>query len=393
MPDAARSVTQAAVESFARSYLESFGASIDARTDRWHVKLPTDHPLSTDDRTFTIGLGNQLGENESDARLTPESKLFHELVDTAMAAQPLGSATLTRETAPVDLPTWLVSDPDTTEYTFYPLYDREALCFLFRVSVETVSEYQTEFLRAVAIDLQTGDPNPEIATGLLDHLETVVDTDETGPRPPELNDEQVEQALDTAQQAVEAEVRPELEELQQKASEAAAEEIAQYQQLQQQELQNIHERLQQIDDELSKASHEIEAASSQGERVEALSRRQELTDEQVVLEDERDRIQTELNTGFPDKRSDILDRHAVRVSISPVAVTAVTYERGELELIDSAASGSISKTIAFAPGIGPLERVSCDRCEQPITDTNPVHQIGNQFVGDCCVGGPDSTDS
>ena len=384
MPDAARSVTQAVVESFARSYLESLGASIDADGDRWYVKLPEDHLLSVKETTLTIGIGNQLGEDESDARLTPESRLFHELVDNATTAQPVGSATFTRETAPIDPPAWLVPDPDTTEYTFYPLYDRDALCFLFRVSIETVSEYQTELLRAVAIDMQTGDPTPEIATGLLDYLDTVVDTDEH--ERSELGKNQVEQALDTAREVVETEVRPVLKELREKASDAAAKEITQYQQLQQQELRDIRDRLDQIEKELSEVSQEIEAASTQQERVEALSRRQELTDEQAELEDERDRIQTELDAGFPEKRSEILDRHALRVSITPVAITAVTYERGELELTVETGSVTASDTIAFAPGIGPLDAVSCDRCGDAISEANPLRKDGSQLIGSCCLG-------
>ena len=384
MPDAARSVTQAVVESFARSYLESLGTSIDADADRWYVKLPEDHPLSVEERTLTIGIGNQLGEDESDARLTPESRLFHELVDNAMTAQPVGSATFTRETVPIDPPTWLVPDSDTTEYTFYPLYDRDALCFLFRVSVETVSEYQTELLRAVAVDLQTGNPTPEIATGLLDHLDSVVDTCE--PERSELDENQVEQALDTAREVVETEVRPQLEEFREKASDAAGEEITQYQQLQQQELQDIRDRLEQIEKELSETSQEIETASTQQERVEALSRRQELTDEQAELEDERDRIQTKLDNGFPEKRSEILDRHAIRGSITPVAITAVTYERGELELTLGRGPVTASKTIAFAPGIGPLGTVSCDRCGDAISKANPLRKDASQLVGSCCLG-------
>lgn len=380
MPEASLEVTQAAVEAFAESYLQTLGATIGKQDDIWDVSLPDDHPLSVEAASITIGAGPRLEDDDADVLLTPESGFFHELLETAPTAAPIGSAVFTTDTAPVTSPSWL--DSNRYETTFYPLYDREAVCLWLRASVETVSEYETEYLHAIGVDGQTGEVMPGLATGLLNNVDRVIvddDVDDEAPDPSAFQSE-----IESAREAAESELQPKLEELQDKASTAAAEELDRYQQLRKQELQEIDERLSTIESQLADVSDTIEAASDRQERVEALTRREELTEEQAELEANRGEIRAEIDAGFPEKRAEIRDRHAVRVSIEPVALTEITYERGDLEVQDTR-SDSSPVTLPAAPGIGLLESAVCESCGTDLSEANPGSPQDGALIGACCL--------
>lgn len=381
MPDASLDVTQAAVEAFAESYLQTLGATIDKQDAIWHVDLPADHPLTIDEQSITVGAGPRLEDDAADVLLTPESGFFHELLETALTAEPIGSAVFTTDTASVPSPAWLQTDKGSYDTTFYPLYDRKAVCIWFRASVETVSEYETEYLHAIGIDTQTGDVTPALAAGLLTHLDTVV-TDNEGTTP---DSTEFQNHIPTARSGVEDELNPKLKDLQDKAAAAAADELDRYQQLRKQELQEIEDRLSNIESQLADISDTIEEASNRQARVEALTRREELTDEQTELQADRDEIRAEIDAGFPDKRAEIRDRHAVRVSIEPVALTEITFERGDLEVRDTVAE-TVEVTLPAAPGIGLLETPVCSRCEMELSEDNPGQPRDGDLVGACCIG-------
>jgi len=379
MPEASLEVTQAAVEAFATSSLQTLGATIEKHDDIWEVSLPDGHPLSVDAESITVGAGPRLDDDAADVLLTPESAFFDELLETALTATPVGNAVFTTETVSVPSLAWL--DSDRYETTFYPLYDRDAVCLWFRASVETVSEYETEYLHAIGVDGQTGEIMPALARGLLSNLDRVVvdDVDGASPEP-----EPFQSEIETARDEVEAELHPKLEELRDKASAAAAEELDRYQQLRKQERQEIDERLDTIESQLADVSDTIESATDRKERVEALTRREELTEEQSELEAERADIRAEIDAGFPEKRAEIRDRHAVRVSIEPVAVTTITYERGDLE-IHAMGRDSEPVTLPAAPGIGLLEPSVCADCGADLSEANPGQVRDGELVGDCCL--------
>ena len=379
MPDASQDVTQAAVEAFAESYLQTLGASINKQDAIWNVELPADHPLTVDEQSITVGAGPRLEDDAADDLHTRESGYFHKLLETALSAEPVGRAVFTTDTASVPSPVWLHTKGNY-DTTFYPLYDRKAVCIWLRVSVETVSEYETEYLHAIGIDTQTDDFTPTLAAGLLTHLDTVVtDNEDTAP-----NSTEYQNNISTARNEVEDEINPKLEELQDKAATAAVGELDRYQQLRKQELQEIEERLSNIESQLADVSDTIEEASDRQARVEALTRREELTDEQTALQADRDEIREEIDAGFPDKRAEIRDRHAVRASIEPAAVTEIMYERGDLEVRDTTA-GTVELTLPAAPGIGLLEPPICSRCGTEISEDNTGLPRDGDLVGVCCI--------
>lgn len=68
-------------------------------------------------------------------------------------------------------PPWIVeSDTEVVEATFNPYYDRTAICVFVRIDVETVSEYQTQLLEAVTIDIESKQQLPGVTEMLVDEV-------------------------------------------------------------------------------------------------------------------------------------------------------------------------------------------------------------------------------
>jgi len=95
-------------------------------------------------------------------------------------------------------------------------------------------------------------------------------------------------------------------------------------------------------------------------------------------------LRTQVQAGFPEKRREIRERHALTVRLRPVTATAVSYERGELELTLRARETTVSKTYGYAVGAGVMEEVNCERCGQQLTAENLLNLDGRRTVGTTC---------
>jgi len=170
MTDAAMPVTGRAIKQFTESYLTSLGAEISKDGHRWTVTLPeevsTDLELDGKILEFTDD-PNDVGDEVH--AISPESPFVERMLDESADRTPVGSLALTTDQVDIDLPTWLTdSSVDIVDKTFTPYYDRQAVCALFHVGIETVSEYQREELHAVAIDLNDHDERPRLADTYLE---------------------------------------------------------------------------------------------------------------------------------------------------------------------------------------------------------------------------------
>jgi hypothetical protein len=129
----------------------------------------------------------------------------------------------------------------------------------------------------------------------------------------------------------------------------------------------------------------IEAASEQEERVDALRKRKELRAELDNIRSELNELTTKIEDGFPNKRREIRERHSITVRLRPVTATAVSYERGDLDLTLESDETTTSKSYGYALGTGVVEEVVCDRCGQQLTVENPLDLDGKQTIGvSCC---------
>ncbi len=383
MTDAALAVTERAVEQFTETYLKSLGAEITKEGRRWAVTLPEGAPtdLELDGAVLEI-IDDPNDADEEAFAIAPESPFVERMLDEAADQTPTGSLALTGERVDIQLPPWLTDGPvDVVDQTFTPYYDRRAVCALFHVGIETVSEYQREELHAVAIDLNDHEERPRLADTYLEL------TDDRHPELDEgwaIDEQELTDALDVACATLENELSSTVRETRERATRAAEVELDEYRQFVRQRRDELSGEIDSLTTRIEDVTETIDTASQQEERVEALRRRKELRAEREDIRSELDNLTTKIEAGFPDKRQEIRERHALTVRLRPVAATAVSYERGDLALTLKADGTTVSRSYGYALGAGVVNEVTCDRCDQPLTATNPLTLDGKQTVGTAC---------
>jgi hypothetical protein len=169
MTDASLSVTQRRVERFAESYFEAVGCSVRRRDDELVVTVPETAATELLDAGTTSLVCATDPERIGDGlALHPESETFQSLLREAAGRAPIGRVELTDEDTEIRLPDWAVeSEVSVASTRFTPYYDRTAVVGLFRIGIETVSEYQTAVLRAGAVDANSRSELPALADRLL----------------------------------------------------------------------------------------------------------------------------------------------------------------------------------------------------------------------------------
>lgn len=383
MTDAALPVTGRAVERFAEAYLTSLGAEIKKDGRRWKIHLPddADTDLELDDAVLEITDNPDEGGEEAVA-VAPESPFIERLFAEAANRTPVGSLSLTGDQVEIELPPWLSGGPvDVVERTFTPYYDRRAVCALFQVGIETVSEYQREELRAVSIDLNEHEERPRLTDTYLELIESEQGEFNEGRR---IDQQTLADALNAAQTALESELASTIRETRERATRAAEVELDEYRQYARQRRDELVDDIDSLTARIEDVSKTVDTASGQEERVEALRKRKEL---QAELDDRRARLNgltSQIEAGFPDKRQEIRDRHGLTVRMRPVTATAVAYERGELELTLRLDGTTVTRSYGYAIGAGVMEEVTCDRCGQRLTAENQLVIDGDQITGRTC---------
>ena len=384
MTDAAVAVTERAVDEFATDYLSSIGATIHKDGRRWTVSLP-------DEATTELSLDNTVVHIVADAEeadddavpLAPGSDLFERLVDDAAKRTPQGAITLTGDDIEVDTPDWAASDSvEVTDTQFVPYYDRKALCVLFHIGIETVSEYQRELLRAVAVDLADHEPRPRLAETFLDLSERDgLPLSETSPTP---KTGDLTETVDVCREMVETAISPDVQDIRNKATRAAAAEIEEQRRYLQQRRDELEGGVQRLEDRVSELSATIDSASGRAERLEGLRKRKEVRNELTELQNELEEVRDDLDRDLPEKQAAIRDRHALTVRIRPVTATLVEYERGDVNISVRNSHHSTTLTCDYAVGIGVLNQLNCEQCGTALNARNPIALSDTMYIGGRC---------
>ncbi|ELZ88483.1 hypothetical protein C453_01425 [Haloferax elongans ATCC BAA-1513] len=383
MTDASVPVTQSAVESFAERYLRSLGCTIEQRGDTWDVSVPEGADTQSLPDEFTVVCGTESDSPEENTELLhPESRLLHELLDEAVRRTPAGRINLTSESTEIELPEWLRGgDVEVRNAEFAPYYDRSALVVLFRVSIETVSEYQREFLRVVALDARSGESLEGLERNFL-RITSFTDDSPSGGQP-SLGRENVRGLVDEGQRQVVDRVQDLIDEVHEEASRAADAEVEEFRQMQQQRIRELEERHESLSSKLDESRATIDA-SEQVERVEALKQRKQIKGKLEELTTELSDLRRRRDQGFPERQKEIRQRHALDVKVSPLTATQVEYERGEVE-IELAEEGVIQPlTVGYGIGVGVTDTVQCTVCGREITSQNPLVSIIGEVNCDEC---------
>jgi ElaB/YqjD/DUF883 family membrane-anchored ribosome-binding protein len=391
MTDVTHAVTQSALEAFAREYLNDLGAAIRENGNRWQVRLPTHVDVDfSDRREFEIALDGEIREEEEDSVcvLMPESEFTQQLLDEAAAMAAVGQLALTDSTTDGDYryPLWIVeSDVEVVDTTFSPYYDRTAICVFIRIDVETVSEYQTQFLEAVTIDVGSKDQLPGVTeilvdecfspkSGWRDDVTVGGDHSDVTIAPDTLAD-----AIAAGQKAAVEEVQEKIDEIRQSASRAADSECEEYRQLQEQRINDHRNEIDSLSNRLQNSSADVDGADSQQQRVEALEKRQEIKAEKEDLEAELEKLLQEKGQGYAQKRREIYRRHAIEVNTKPTAFTLVTYERGEIEFTVSDGDRTDVVRAPYAIGAGVTNGVHCESCDSQLSAENPISMVAGRL--------------
>lgn len=385
MTDTAVSVTQSAVEEFADQYLRSLGCSVEKDGDRWEVVVPKDSDTDLSPGKSVLICDRDAAElDDKEQALHAESAFFQDLLSEASGRAPTGKISLTAEDSEAHRPPWLrESDVDLVDVSFSPYYDRTALVLLVRVSVETVSDYQTELLQTVALDARSKDRLPGLEETFLELTspsETTVESD-----PVEMEHDRIERLVDHASETAVVVAQSEIDEIHREASRAAETEVEDYRQMQQQQIEHLEERVSSLSSKLEELNRTVEEASDQADRVDSLEERNEVKGDLEEAEAELEDLRRRREQGFPDKQSEIRERHRLEVVVTPLTMTQVEYERGEATLELREGPTTRTMTVSYGSGVGVTEDVECEFCAERLTERNQLETISEELRCDACV--------
>ncbi|MXR40493.1 hypothetical protein GRX01_03895 [Halobaculum sp. WSA2] len=382
MTDASITVTQSVVEQFTERYLRSIGCSIERSDDHWVVSVPDDTDTEITHGRHTLVRGEGTPEDDSTKRLNPESAFFQRLLREAGERSPSGKLSIESE-SDIEIPGWIQNGAvEVQGAQFTPYYDRTAIVILFRVGIETVSEYQQELLRAVAVDARSEEHLPRLAESFLER--TSIEANEVFAGNSQLAKEEARPLLDAARDLLLDGIQHRLDEIHQEASRAADSEVEEYRQMQQQRIQELQEEHSNLSSKIDDLSEKINTGDEDS-RVQALRERKELKSEYEELDETLDELWERRDSGFPERQREIRERHSLDVKVTPLTLTEIEYERGEVdfELID----GNINQTVTlgYGSGIGVADTVRCSACEQELSEHNPIQTISNGLECRSCT--------
>lgn len=382
MTDAAVPVTQSAVETFTERYLRTLGCDIDKQGNRWKINVPDEVGSELLTESLTLVCGDDV-DDESAEPLYPESPFFQTLLTEASERTPSGKIAFQTEETDIQIPDWLrASEVEVRNTDFTPYYDRTAIVVLFQVSIETVSEYQSEFLRAVAVDTRSEDHLPALEQTFLEI--TSPDTEALISDQADITPSDVQPLLETAREQVVERVQDTIDEIHQEASRAADAEVEEFRQMQQQRIQELEAQQSNLSEKIDDLSGRIRS-SDEDERVDALKERKELKTEYEDVDAELNDLRQRRNKGFPDRQREIRTRHALDVRVKPLTLTEVEYERGEIELELADEGRAHTMTVGYGSGVGVTEAEQCASCGNTFSQRRYLETISDGLRCSDCI--------
>jgi len=332
--------------------------------------------------TLVLGEGTPDDNDDSTKRLHPESAFFQRLLREAGEQSPTGKLSIESKSE-IETPEWIQHGAvELQNAQFTPYYDRTAVVILFRVGIETVSEYQQEYLRAVAVDARSEEHLPRLAESFL--VLTSVESTEASSSNAQLTQTEAQSLLDTTRELVIDGLQDRLNEIHQEASRAADSEVEEYRQLQEQRIEELQEEHSNLSSKISDLSEQINTGDGDS-RVQALRERKELKSEYEELDETLSELRERRDSGFPEQQREIRERHSLDVQVKPLTLTEVEYERGEVdfELLSRGISRTV--TLGYGSGIGLTETVRCASCDLEFSESNPLQTISDGLECQSCT--------
>ena len=390
MTDAAIPVTQSAVERITEQYLQSLGCTIEKQDNQWVITSPDSahSELLTDGLTLVCGDEDDVGGRDNVEPLHPESAFFQRILSQASERGPTGKIAIDATGSDIRIPEWLrQSDVEVSAADFAPYYDRTAVVILYQVTIETVSEYQSEFLRAIALDVRSEEflpPLEQTFLGLTSVDGATVTSDQA-----EIDPADARKLLDTANERLIERIDETVDDIHHEASRAADAEVEEYRQMQQQRTQELEEKRSNLSSKVDELSERIDS-SEEAERVEALKKRKELKSDLQDVEAELKDVRQRRDQGFRERQSEIRERHALDVQTKPVTLTEVEYERGEIEFELTMGERRQTVTVGYGSGVGVTEVIRCASCDERFSEDTLLGSITRGLKCEDCVSQKES---
>lgn len=386
MTDAAIRVTQSAVEQFSKRFLRSIGCTFETNDEHIVISVPENADIDLSHGNHRLARGESQDNSENIKSLHPESAFFQQLLQDASEQCPVGAVSIQRGST-IEVPEWIENSLfELQEATFTPYYNRTAVAFLFQVSVETVSEYQQEFLRAVAVDKRSNEPIPQLAETFLETTSIATGTLSDYDGQAQLTEQGVQSLLSTAQDKLLDTMDDEIEKIHQEASRAADSEVEEYRQMQQQRIEKLQEESTELSSKIDELREKINNKTDT-ERVQALKKRKEIKAEYDETSKTLTELQERRDRGFPDRQREIRERHSLTVTTTPLTLTVVEYERGdaEFELMDQHRQTSRNIRVGYGSGIGTTDKIHCSVCECQLTSGNSLSRVEPEIQCEQCA--------
>ena len=384
MTNAAVPVTQSAVENFTARYLRSLGCQVEIQDQEWQVTIPEDAETDLPKGEHALLCGTVEDPDETYEQLHPESSFFQSVLNDASGRVPLGGVRIDATSTDIIAPNWLQESPvSVSDIDFTPYYDRSALVVLFRVSVETVSEFQQEFLRSIGIDIRSKEILPNIDKSLLTLMQS--DTATVPSRDIAVEPEQVERLVNASREPLISDIQPQIDEIHQGASRAADAELEEYRQLQRQREEELETEITHLRSKIDDLNESIDD-KNQTERVEALKERRECKSKLQEVETDLNELRRRREQGYPDQQREIRERHGVEVVVTPVTITEVEYEGGDAKFELNDHGSAVPLTVGYGSGVGVTEEIDCDTCNRSLSGENPLRSITNEVRCTACNG-------
>ena len=375
MTDAAIPITQSAVERFTEQYLNSLGSTIKKDGDRWEVTVPDNSKTELLSGHLILFCGDAAADlDENERQLHPDSSFFQKIIAEASKRQPIGKIVIASEDTQIEIPPWIQENNiNMNDATFTPYYDRSAIAILYRISIETVSEYQSELLRVTAIDIRSKERLPKLEETFLES--TLPNESQIESQPVDIGKSTADDLIAQTREQIVERVQPKIDEIHQEASRAADAEIEEYRQMQKQRIKELEEKKTRLSNRIEDLSGSIQQKSDEGDRVEALQKRKKLKSEHGDVGSELDELRHQREQGYPEKQKEIRERHALEVVVSPLTITQVEYERGEVKIELEEETVTRSLRLGYGDGVGITEELECEFCDQVVGEHNPLRTI------------------
>ncbi|KAB1184795.1 MULTISPECIES: hypothetical protein [Haloferax] len=375
------------IKRFTKSVLEEHGASLDrSNSAKWQVDFPAGLSQELDRQQGTLVFDpadKTLGEG--DLLVQPGTRVFSALLDLVQKPASLGRLRLTEDNLQINPPDVFEPSNLGVDITEFQKNDSDfALTFHFRVQFETPASFHSEEMFSVTIDPQTQARLPDLTARLTSHLPQLLQQNNEGERR-SVSEAAVQESFSKAQQAVINRSRPIISEIQTEADDSATERIDEIRSWYEQRQSELDEQITSQVEEIRKWNKKYRKARKDSTRRKYINNKREAERNLEQLKKTVEKKKRELDEEEATEIDEVIDRNEVKVDVSLVGVTEITYVRGTLTLDIQSSQVQTQAEVTYHPATDEYHGLDCEVCSRDLTEGVLPRLCSNgHLVGDPC---------